>query len=315
MEENNFETGVIVSVNVSAKTGTCKEPVPRICINASGIEGDAHAGTWHRQVSLLASEQIDHFGAQLGRSFAPGEFAENITTRGIAVSSANVADRFTIGEAELEVTQIGKRCHGNGCAIYQQVGQCVMPKAGIFCRVIRGGAVSPGDTIALCRRTLLCRVITLSDRAYTGVYADRSGPRVLEFLKGFCEETHWRPELTSEILPDNPDRLHQALLAARGDGLDLVVTTGGTGICPRDCTPDVVEELADKRIPGIMDHIRLTCGTRNPNALLSRSVAAVLGNTLVWVLPGSVRAVEEYLPELLKTLGHAVFTLRGLDTH
>ena len=306
---------MIVSVNVSVKTGTCKEPVPRICINETGIEGDAHAGAWHRQVSLLAAEQIDRFGEQLGKSFAPGEFAENITTRGIAVSSAAVADRFIVGEAELEVTQIGKKCHGDGCAIYQQVGQCVMPKEGIFCRVIRGGAAAPGDAITLCRRTLRCRVITLSDRAYTGVYADRSGPRVRDFLNDFCEGAHWRPDLTSEILPDDPDRLRTALLAARGDGLDLVVTTGGTGIGPRDCTPDVVSELADKHIPGIMDHIRVTCGTRNPNALLSRSVAAVLGSTLVWALPGSVRAVEEYMPELVKTLEHAVFTLRGLDTH
>ena len=315
MEDNSCETGVVVSVNISTRTGTCKEPVPQICINETGIEGDAHAGTWHRQVSLLASEQIDHFGKRLGRTFAPGEFAENITTRGIVVSSATVADRFTIGEAELEVTQIGKKCHGDGCAIYQQVGQCVMPREGIFCRVIRGAAVAPGDTIILRRRTLTCRVITLSDRAYTGIYADRSGPRVLEFLKDFCGEAHWQPVLTSEILPDDPDRLRKALLAARGDGLDLVITTGGTGIGPRDCTPDVVTELAEKHIPGIMDHIRLTCGTRNPNALLSRSVAAVLGSTLVWALPGSVRAVEEYLPELLKTLEHAVFTLRGLDTH
>lgn len=315
MGENGGETGVVTSVNISVETGTCKKPVPGIIINETGIDGDAHAGQWHRQVSLLASEQIACFAERLGREFAPGEFAENITTRGIDLSSAAVADRLTVGDVELEVTQIGKKCHGDGCAIYQQVGQCIMPKEGIFCRVLRGGTITPGNAIDFHKRTLRCRIITLSDRAHAGIYADKSGPRVLEFLNGFCETARWKPDLAVEVLPDDPARLREALLAIRDSGADLAVTTGGTGIGPRDCTPDVVTELADKLIPGIMDHIRLTCGNRNPNALLSRSVAAVLGKTLVWVLPGSVRAVEEYMPELLKSLEHAVFTMRGLDTH
>lgn len=315
MSESISESGIVISVNLSTATGTCKSPVPRIKINERGVDGDAHAGPWHRQVSLLAAEQIERFAAELGRDFGWGEFAENITTRGIALTSAAVADRLSVGMAELEVTQIGKKCHGDGCAIFQQVGQCIMPREGIFCRVVRAGTVEPGNTIAFLRRTLTCRVITLSDRARAGVYADRSGPRVAELLEDFCRSAGWKAEIKSEILPDEAAQLTDALHAAKADGADLTVTTGGTGIGPRDITPDVVLSMADKIIPGVMDQIRLNCGTRNPNALLSRSVAAVMGKMLVWTLPGSVRAVDEYLPELLKTLEHAVFTLRGLDTH
>lgn len=315
MSEENSKNAVVVSVNTSAETGTTKTSVPKIVLNETGIVGDAHAGTWHRQVSLLAEESIDRFGASLNRNFAFGEFAENITTRGIDLLAAKIGDRLSIGPAELEVTQIGKKCHGGACAIYQQVGQCVMPREGIFCRVLRGGEVKAGDPIQARRRILHCRIITLSDRAYRGEYEDRSGPRVLEFMNTFCETAGWQPNILCQVIPDETVQLESALLAAKAAEMDVVITTGGTGIGPRDITPEVVLKVADKTIPGIMDQVRLACGEHNPNALLSRSVAAVMDRTLVYALPGSLRAVEEYMPELLKTLEHALFMLHGLDTH
>lgn len=216
---------------------------------------------------------------------------------------------------ELEVTQIGKKCHGDSCAIYREVGKCVMPKEGIFCRVLAGGTVKPDDAVQYLPRTLSFRVITLSDRAYKGEYEDRSGPRVRELLASFLSGTRWHPTIEETILPDEPDRLKQELAQAQADGVDIVFTTGGTGIGPRDMTPDVVAEFCDKLIPGIMESIRLKFGSEKPNALLSRSVAGVAGTMLVYTLPGSVRAVEEYVGEILKTLEHSLFMIHGLDNH
>ncbi|MBN1629233.1 MAG: MOSC domain-containing protein [Thermoleophilia bacterium] len=110
-----------------------------------GIEGDVHSGNWHRQVSLLAQESVDKMIAA-GLKVGPGDFAENITTRGIDVASLPVLTTLEIGEALVEVTQIGKECHTR-CAIYHQAGDCVMPREGIFVRVLRGGRVAPGDTV------------------------------------------------------------------------------------------------------------------------------------------------------------------------
>lgn len=311
-----MQEGKVVSVNVSTKRGTCKEPVPEIAINERGVAGDAHADDWHRQVSLLAVESIERFGQAAGRPFNPGNFAENITTQAIDLLQTAPLDRFRIGPTvEIEVTQLGKKCHGDGCAIYQEVGRCVMPKEGIFCRVLRGGTVTAGMPIVHERRTLRCWVITLSDRASSGIYADRSGPRVRERLEQFAREKRWRLELETAVLPDDVGRLRDALAAARDAGEDLIITTGGTGIGPRDIAPDVVSALADKSIPGIMEHIRAKYAANNPKALLSRSVAAMLGQSLVFTLPGSPKAVDEYLDEIEKTLEHAIFMVHGLDVH
>ena len=315
MTTEALNTGAVVSVNVSEAKGESKRPVSEIRIDLNGIAGDAHAGPWHRQVSLLAQESIDRFATASTRTFNPGDFAENITTRGLDLTSLQLLDRLTIGTVELEVTQIGKACHGDGCAIYQQVGKCVMPKEGIFCRVIQGGVIRPDDLISHAQRTLRCRLITLSDRAFEGVYPDRSGPTMHNLLGAFCQEKGWALHVESELIPDEAERLRSILLDARYKEINIVFTTGGTGIGPRDVAPEVVMKLADKLIPGIMDHIRLTCGATLPSALLSRSVAAVMGRTLVYALPGSVKAVTEYLAEIFKTLEHALFMLRGLDTH
>lgn len=137
----------VVSVNISRKKGTIKEPVDSINLNLKGIEEDAHAGDWHRQVSFLAKESIDKFEDVLGRKIEYGEFAENITTEGYAWYKSKPGDRIIIGESEMEITQIGKKCHGTGCQIFEQVGKCVMPKEGIFCKVIKAGTIKSGDKI------------------------------------------------------------------------------------------------------------------------------------------------------------------------
>ncbi len=142
----------VVSVNISLEKGTIKTPVPEIVIDELGVKGDAHAGDWHRQVSLLAKESIEKWSSLAGREVGYGEFAENITTEGIILYETSPGDRLVIGNVELEVTQIGKKCHGTGCAIFKEVGNCVMPKEGIFAKVITGGKVRAGDEIMLVKR-------------------------------------------------------------------------------------------------------------------------------------------------------------------
>ena len=135
----------ILSVNISLKKGTVKKPVESIIIDKKGVVDDAHAGDWHRQVSLLGRESFEKFEKMAGRKLEYGEFAENITTEGIVLYETKPGDRFEIGEVVLEVTQIGKKCHGKGCAIYVEVGNCVMPKEGIFCKVITPGEIAQGS--------------------------------------------------------------------------------------------------------------------------------------------------------------------------
>lgn len=138
----------VVAVCTSAAKGERKTPVAEVFLKEQhGIEGDAHAGPWHRQVSLLASESIAKMQAQ-GLDVDCGDFAENITTTGIDLPALPIGCQMRIGEATVEVTQIGKECH-NRCAIYYQAGDCVMPKEGIFVKVLAGGRITPGDGIRL----------------------------------------------------------------------------------------------------------------------------------------------------------------------
>ncbi|MDR7868124.1 MAG: MOSC domain-containing protein [Sporomusaceae bacterium] len=138
--------GTIIAVCTSASKGERKTNVGRgTLVPGLGLEGDAHAGFAHRQISLLAMESIDKM-RQAGLDVGPGDFAENITTQGISLVSLPVGTRLKIGDALLEVSQIGKECH-NRCAIYYQAGDCVMPKEGIFATVVTGGPVAVGNTL------------------------------------------------------------------------------------------------------------------------------------------------------------------------
>ncbi|MDA8239966.1 MAG: MOSC domain-containing protein [Nitrospiraceae bacterium] len=145
----------IISVNISDKKGIRKKPVEEVVLKAEyGIEGDAHASSeWHRQVSLLALESINKM-REMGLDVSPGDFAENITTEGIDLVSLPVGTKMQIGDEVVgEVSQIGKECHTR-CAIYYQAGDCVMPKEGIFIRVLRGGKVRAGDSVSTDRSSL-----------------------------------------------------------------------------------------------------------------------------------------------------------------
>ena len=138
--------GTVTSVNISKEKGTVKKPVDKICLVLNhGIEGDAHAGNWHRQISLLGEESIQKVKAAFP-NILPGAFAENICTRGIILFKLPVGTRLRVGAALLQVTQIGKECH-RGCEIKKITGDCVMPREGIFAIVLQEGTVAAGDEI------------------------------------------------------------------------------------------------------------------------------------------------------------------------
>jgi len=140
-------SGKVIAINISEKKGVMKKPIPTgNFIENFGLEGDAHGGKWHRQVSLLGQESIDKMIAMGAAGLCAGNFAENITTEGICVYELPVGTKLRIGETLQEVTQIGKECHA-GCEIAQQVGDCVMPREGIFTMILEGGTIKAGDTI------------------------------------------------------------------------------------------------------------------------------------------------------------------------
>ena len=140
--------GFVEAVCISTKKGTVKKVVNQIVLRKEwGIEGDAHAGDWHRQISILSGESIDRMRNKIAE-LDHGMFAENIVTRGIDLTGLIVGDSLRVGDdVLLEITQIGKECHNSGCAIKSTTGECIMPKEGLFCRVLQGGTVESGMAI------------------------------------------------------------------------------------------------------------------------------------------------------------------------
>ncbi len=295
----------VVAVNISTKTGVIKKPVESAhLVEKLGIEGDAHAGNWHRQVSLLDQASVDKMTALGVEGLTPGIFAENITTEGIALHALPIGTRLRVGETELEVTQIGKECHAH-CQVYQQVGMCIMPTEGIFTIVIRGGEIRAGDAIEVLNG-VRAAVITLSDKGAAGLREDKSGPALVEALRGHALVTeHF-------VIPDEFDQIKAELCRLADSGnLDLILTTGGTGLAPRDVTPEATLAVVERLAPGIPEAMRAESRKITDRAMLSRAQAGVRGRTLIVNLPGSPKGAVECLQVFLPVLAHAVETLRG----
>jgi len=157
-------------------------------------------------------------------------------------------------------------------------------------------------------------IITLSDRAFKGEYQDLSGPRIKEKLSEFFTAQEWKYDIQMNLIPDDTGTLQKIVVEAC-EKVNLIFTTGGTGIGPRDITIETIKPMLSKEIPGIMEFIRNKYGAEKPNALLSRGVAGIAGKSLIYTLPGSVRAVDEYMTEILKTLKHTVLMQHGIDSH
>ena len=303
----------VTAVNISEKKGVRKHEVPYIDVKyRHGIVGDAHAGDWHRQISLLADESVDTMRAICQLELDAGIFAENINTRGIELKTLPVGTRLRVGETELEVTQIGKECH-NDCVIKQQTGECIMPHEGVFARVLHGGTIHVGDEMTLLPPEedppLRAAVITLSDKGSRGEREDKSGPLIVEMLTA----AGYKVEETM-ILPDEAKALKAQLIRlADGRQVNLILTTGGTGFSPRDITPEATCAVADRNAPGIAEAMRYHSLSITPRGMLSRAASVLRGKTLIVNLPGSPKAVQENLEYILPSLEHGIRIAAGLD--
>jgi len=305
----------IAGLSLSEAKGEPHRRVDSFHVTTGGIEDDRHAGPGLRQISMMHESVVRAKFPDIEPDHLAGAGQENILLRGEGLADLRLLDTFEMGDAIIEVTQIGSKVNEDGKQLCSANNQCMLSDYGIFGRVVHGGAIEREARIRHQLRLLRAHVITVSDRASKGTYEDKSGPAVTQCLEAWGEEHHWGFWIESMVIPDDREAIATALHNARQSEADLVITTGGTGVGPRDVTPDVVMEHADKLIPGIMDHIRLKYGETMPMALTSRSVAGVLGSGLVYTLPGSTKAIPEYLNEIFKTMEHMLLLLKGLDAH
>ena len=300
----------ILSVNISENRGR-KNPVEKIIFNEAGAEGDSYAGTI-RQVSLLNFSHGEIFSKITGdKTIEFGEFAENITFTTDAVLDVNIFDCFVKDEVILEVIPQGKSFREK----VGKPGNLIMPYEGNFCRVKHGGILQAGDEMEYIPKVFKARIITLSDRASKGIYEDLSGPAITTELTGLFEKIGWRLYTENIIIPDDENILRNLLKESLENNFDYIITTGGTGIGPRDITPEVMKEFIQKEIPGIIEMIRWKYGVEKPAALVSRALAGVSGKTLMFALPGSVKAVNEYMAELKKHFEHLVYMVEAVELH
>ena len=305
---------IVKSLNVSKKKGELKIPVDEIEIDEFGITTDAHRGNWHRQISFLAQEDVEYFANSYKNEFKPGDFAENVTTEGINFRKVKLLDTIENDNIKLLITQKGKKCHGGACAVFEQIGNCVMPKEGIFTQVLKSGILKKGDTLYHIPKIFKIAIITLSDRASKGEYKDLSGPIIAEMISEFFENIERKSKVNNVIIPDNDIVLKKKFENYLKD-YDIIITTGGTGVGPKDITIETLLPLIEKEVSGIMEMVRIKYGNKNPNALLSRSLAGTVGNTLLFCLPGSPKAVREYMTEIFTVLEHMIIMTSGFDNH
>ena len=304
--------GKILAICISEKKGTQKKPVESArLVEEWGIEGDAHVGKWHRQVSMLSFEKIEAF-REKGADVDFGAFGENLVVEGFDLSKVPVGTKFQIGEAILELTQIGKECHSH-CAIYKVMGDCIMPREGIFAKVLESGTIKVGDKIEVIYpekdMPYMAAVMTLSDKGSRGERVDTSGPRAAEILK-----EHGFKIVEEILLPDEEAQIKKHLIRLSDSRqVDLIITTGGTGLSPRDRTPEATLAVADRNVPGISEAIRAGSMTITKRAMLSRGVSVIRKKTLIIKLPGIPKAVKESFEYILPALGHGLGILRGTD--
>ena len=282
--------GTIKALCISEKKGTLKTPVHKALFQTEwGMVGDAHAGRWHRQVSFLGLAEIEAFRKR-GIDVKLGAFGENIVAEGFRFKDLPVGTRLRAGEVWFEITQIGKECH-KSCAIRSQVGDCIMPREGVFARVLHGGWIEEG---------------TASDKGSKGLREDESGAKVQEML-----EAAGYTVAEKVILPDEQHAIEHKMRSFGDRGIALVVTTGGTGFSVRDVTPEATLAVCERLAPGIPEAMRALSMQVTHRAMLSRAQAGIYKRTLIVNLPGSRKAVEECLGFVLPEFLHGIEILRG----
>lgn len=304
--------GQIEAICISDQKGTHKTEINSgVLLENLGLEGDAHAGLWHRQVSLLDAADIDSMRKVLP-DLQPGAFGENLVITNLNLAGLGLGSSLRIGQtAELTVTQRGKSCHSR-CAIYYQTGDCIMPRRGLFARVLKGGTISVGDIVEVVQTVspekIQAVVLTISDKGYRGERIDTAGPAVAELLENRLPAHIY----ALEILPDERNQIADRLRHyADGHNIDLVVAVGGTGFSPRDVTPEAIRDVAERLTPGLDEAMRFASSAKSKHSMLSRAVSGIAGQTLLVSVPGSKQGALENLEAILPSLPHGLAKLRG----
>jgi len=299
--------GIVYSVNIGEKKGEVKKPVDSIeLIEDFGVKGDCHAEKGiTKQVSLLSWERMNEefFCLKEKVDIKPGIFAENITTEKIDLRILKIRDKLKINDVVIEISEIGKKCHLY-CEIYKKVGKCIMPKEGVFGKVLKGGVIKKGDMIEVIPKIDVA-ILTISDGCFKGERIDESG----KYLKEKVEENSWYV-VKYEIVPDEKEIIEKKLVELCNVA-DLILTTGGTGFTKRDVTPEATEKVIEKKVPGIPEILRIKTFEKSKFSVLSRGVAGIKGQTLIINLPGSLKAVSDCFEILKDLIVHSIEMIRG----
>ncbi len=304
----------IESLNISREAGGIKTAVQEAIVTSLGIEGDSNTGISHRQISLVAAEEIERFVAEAGQKPVWGDFGENITTCGVDLGTVAILDRFEFADVELEVTRIGiSTAHESAPSGKSSVN--IAPACEVFTRVLKPGKLVTGMTGRFIQRPLRFLIITLSDRASAGIYPDRSGPALDTVLQDHFRGSRDHPEFKRVIIPDDPAEFERHLREAVDAGIDFVLTTGSTGLGPRDIAPEATRKVVEKELPGLMEYIRMKYGQQKLAAVMSRGVAGSAGSTFIMNAPGSVRGATEYASEFINVWRHIRNMIHSIDEH
>jgi len=304
--------GRIVSINLAPTRGVPKHPVAEGLLTPDwGLQGDAHGGNWDRQISLFPLEVMALVPKAVREDFVEGTFSENLTLEGISPDALTPGTILSVGKAKVRILKIGKKVYESP----ESGRPYIVSREGRFGRVLSEGVVMQDDPVEILEAGVpspdapRIALVTLSDKGARGEREDVSG----RFLTWYAARMGAEVLFTS-VIPDEKSIIRETLLKGIEARVDLILTTGGTGLAPRDVTPEVTRDIIDREVPGFAEAMRADSLKKTPHAMISRAVSGVAGKTLIINLPGSPKAVAECMETIFPALRHAIDKLRGDPT-
>ena len=301
--------GSVKSVNRSYEKATIKHAVDSVQIDITGISQDVDAGQWHRQIGILAWEDIAEFARKNNRTIAPGELGEHITLQKVEVNKMQLFDRLLVGGVELEVTQVAGDKHTAG-----ERGTLLENK-GVFARVIKSGTVQVGDHVELNHKYFALHLLIVSDGGSRHFYRKRTGELIKEMLMDFCKAHFPNFSLKQSVVINDEQVLTREFYRSKQLKHDLFFTVGGTGWGKHDITTATLRNLLTREMSGIMQWVKGEYGAQNPAIFLSDALAGIADDMLVFSLPGNLSAAKEYMQELAPLLKDIVLNFNGIDIY